>query len=203
MGFPSNSFYVRQQVYDANGRPIEGVYVDRSGDGTSNERDYYRYKQPAPLAVLGFTSNVAYKKINLSFLLRGNVGNYVYNSINANLANFSNAQSSTGFLTNLPTNIRNTGFRSQQLFSDYFIENGSFVRCENITLGYNVGKLLGEKANLRLTAAVQNAFLITDYSGLDPEVTSLIVGTTRFEPGIDNNFYPRARTFTFGLNVGF
>ncbi|MBC8082871.1 MAG: SusC/RagA family TonB-linked outer membrane protein, partial [Hymenobacter sp.] len=203
VGFPSNSFYVRQQVYGADGRPLEGVYVDRTGDGSATDSDLYRYKQPAPLAVLGFTSNLAYKKINLSFLLRGNVGNYVYNSVSSNLGNFSNAQSSSGFLTNLPISIRDTGFRNQQLFSDYFLENGSFVRCENITLGYNVGKLFGEKMNLRLTGAVQNAFLITDYSGIDPEVTSLIVGTTRFESGIDNNFYPRARTFTFGLNVGF
>ncbi|WP_460621070.1 SusC/RagA family TonB-linked outer membrane protein [Hymenobacter tenuis] len=193
VGSPNNAFYVRQQVYGADGRPLEGIYVDRNGDGTINERDNYRYKQPAPLAVLGFSSNVAYKKVNLSFLLRGNVGNYVYNSIAANLGNFSNAQGSTNYLLNLPTDIRNTGFNTQQLFSDYYLENGSFVRCENITLGYNVGKVFSEKANLRLTGAVQNAFLITKYNGLDPEIAG----------GIDNNFYPRARTFTFGLNVGF
>ncbi|QJX48140.1 SusC/RagA family TonB-linked outer membrane protein [Hymenobacter taeanensis] len=192
VGYPSNSFYVRQQVYGSNGRPVEGVYVDRNGDGIINERDNYRYKNPAPRTVLGFSSNVAYKKINLSFLLRGNVGNYVYNSIAANLGNFSNAQGSTNYLLNLPTDIRNTGFNTQQLFSDYYVENGSFLRCENITLGYNVGKLFNDKANLRLSAAVQNAFLITKYNGLDPEIFG----------GIDNNFYPRARTFTFGLNLG-
>ncbi|HEX8428729.1 SusC/RagA family TonB-linked outer membrane protein [Hymenobacter sp.] len=193
VGSPSNTFYVRQQVYDSNGRPLQGIYVDRNGDDIINERDNYRYKQSAPLAVLGFSSNVAYKKLNLSFLLRGNVGNYVYNSVAANIGNFSNAQGSSGFLTNLPTDIRNTGFTAQQLFSDYYVENGSFLRCENITLGYNVGKVLGEKGTLRLTGAVQNAFLITKYEGLDPEIFG----------GIDNNFYPRARTFTFGLNLGF
>jgi TonB-linked SusC/RagA family outer membrane protein len=193
VGYPSNSFYVRQQVYGADGRPVEGLYVDRNGDGIVNERDNYRYKQPAPKATLGFSSNVAYKKVNLSFLLRGNVGNYVYNSIAANLGNYSNAQGSTNYLLNLPSDIRNTGFNTQQLFSDYYMENGSFVRMENITLGYNVGKVFGEGSNLRLTGAVQNAFLITKYKGLDPEISG----------GIDNNFYPRARTFTFGLNVGF
>lgn len=203
VGFPSNSFYVQRQVYGPDGRPLEGVYVDSNGDGVLNENDSYRYKQPAPRAVLGFSSNVSYKKINFSFLLRGNVGNYVYNSSFANLGNFSNAQGSTNYLLNLPTDIRNTGFNSQQLFSDRYVENGSFLRCENITLGYNVGKVFNEKANIRLTAAVQNAFLVTKYQGLDPEVTSLILGSNRFEAGIDNSFYPRSRTYTFGLNVGF
>ncbi|WP_426491164.1 SusC/RagA family TonB-linked outer membrane protein [Hymenobacter sp. 102] len=193
VGYPNNAFYVRQQVYGSNGRPVEGVYVDRDGNGVINERDNYRYKQPAPLAVLGFSSNLAYQKVNLSFLLRGNVGNYVYNSVAANLGNFSNAKGSTNYLLNLPSSIRDTGFNTQQLFSDYYLENGSFLRCENITLGYNVGKIFTEKANLRLSAAVQNAFLITKYNGLDPEIAG----------GIDNNFYPRARTFTFGVNVGF
>lgn len=192
VGSPSNSFYVRQQVYGANGRPIEGVYVDRNGDGIINDSDNYRYKQPAPKAVIGFSPTVAYKQLSFNFLLRGNVGNYVYNSIASNLGTFANAQSSTGFLNNLPNDINNTGFTRQQLFSDYYLQNGSFLRCENITLGYNVGKLFNEKANLRLSAAVQNAFLITKYDGLDPEISN----------GVDNNFYPRARTFTFGVNIG-
>ncbi|SMC00519.1 TonB-dependent receptor plug [Hymenobacter roseosalivarius DSM 11622] len=193
VGFPSSAFYVRQQVYDPNGRPLQGVYVDRNADGLSSDGDLYRYKQPAPLAVLGFSSNVSYNKLSLSFLLRGNVGNYVYNSAAANLANFANAQSSTGFLTNLPTDINSTGFTRQQLFADYYIRNGSFLRGENVTLGYNVGSVLNEKINLRLSAAVQNVFLITKYDGLDPEIFG----------GVDNNFYPRARTFTFGVNASF
>jgi len=193
VGSPNNAFFVRQQVYDSNGRPIEGVYVDRNGDGIISNLDNYKYKQAAPLAVLGFSSNLAYRKVNLSFLLRGNVGNYVYNSVSANLGNFSNAQGSTQYLINLPTSIYNTGFNTQQLFSDYYLENASFLRCENVTLGYNVGKIFTEKANLRLSAAVQNVFLVTKYDGLDPEISG----------GIDNNFYPRARTFTFGVNVGF
>ncbi|GAA3996274.1 TonB-dependent receptor [Hymenobacter fastidiosus] len=192
IGAASSSFFVRKQVYDSNGRPLEGVYVDQNGDGIINPNDNYLYKQPAPKAVLGFSSNVAYKQLNLSFLLRSNVGNYTYNATAANLANLTNAQGSTAFLINIPSDINNTGFTTQQFFSDYYIQNASFLRCENITLGYNVGKIFSEKANLRLSAAVQNAFLVTKYEGVDPEISG----------GIDNNFYPRARTFTFGLNLG-
>ncbi|SET12627.1 SusC/RagA family TonB-linked outer membrane protein [Hymenobacter actinosclerus] len=194
VGFPSNSFYAQQQVYDANGRPLQGVFVDIDGNGmvTPNATDFYRYKQSAPRLTLGFTPSVSYRKVSLSTLFRGNVGNYVYNGVAANLANFANAKGSTGFVQNIPRDIYNTGFTSQQLLSDYYLQNASFLRCENITLGYNVGKLFNDKANLRLSAAVQNAFLITKYDGIDPEIAS----------GIDNNFYPRARTFTFGLNLG-
>ncbi|WP_188557405.1 SusC/RagA family TonB-linked outer membrane protein [Hymenobacter glacieicola] len=193
VGFPNNAYYVYQQVYGENGRPLEGIYVDRNGDGTVNEQDLYRYKQRAPLATFGLSTNFAYKKFSLNAVLRANTGNYVYNSLAGNLANFANANTSTGFVGNLPVGIRDTGFRTQQVLSDYYVENGSFIRGENITLGYNVGKIFREGSNLRLTAAVQNVFLITKYKGLDPEIFN----------GVDNNFYPRSRTFTFGVNASF
>jgi iron complex outermembrane receptor protein len=193
VGYANNAYYVYQQVYGQDGRPVEGVYVDRNGDGVVNEQDLYRYKQRAPLATFGLSTNFAYKKFTLNAVLRANAGNYVYNSLAANLANYANANTATGFVGNLPVGIRDTGFRTQQLLSDYYIENGSFIRGENVTLGYNVGKIFRESSNLRLTAAVQNVFLITKYKGLDPEIFN----------GVDNNFYPRARTFTFGLNASF
>ncbi|TGE08563.1 SusC/RagA family TonB-linked outer membrane protein [Hymenobacter fodinae] len=193
VGFPNNAYYVYQQVYGQDGRPVEGVYVDRNGDGVVNEQDLYRYKQRAPLYTFGLSTNFAYKKFTLNAVLRANAGNYVYNSLAANLGNYANANTATGFVGNLPIGIRDTGFRTQQLLSDYYVENGSFIRGENITLGYNVGKIFREGSNLRLTAAVQNVFLITKYKGLDPEIFN----------GVDNNFYPRARTFTFGLNASF
>ncbi|SNC65887.1 iron complex outermembrane recepter protein [Hymenobacter gelipurpurascens] len=193
VGFPNNAYYVYQQVYGQDGRPVEGLYVDRNGDGTVNEQDLYRYKQRAPLATFGLSTNFAYKKFSLNAVLRANAGNYVYNAGNGNLANFANANTSTNFVGNLPVGIRDTGFRTQQVLSDYYVENGSFIRGENITLGYNVGKIFREGSNLRLTAAVQNVFLITKYKGLDPEIFN----------GVDNNFYPRSRTFTFGLNASF
>ncbi|QNH60900.1 SusC/RagA family TonB-linked outer membrane protein [Hymenobacter sediminicola] len=193
VGYANNAYYVYQQAYGEDGRPLEGVYVDRSGDGNVNEQDLYRYKQRAPLATFGFTTNFTYKRLSLNAVLRANTGNYVYNSLAGNLANYANANTSTGFVGNLPVGIRETGFRSQQVLSDYYVENGSFLRGENVTLGYNFGKIFSEGSNLRLTAAVQNLFLITKYTGLDPEIFN----------GVDNNFYPRARTFTFGLNASF
>ena len=194
VGFPNNAFYVYQQVYGQDGRPVEGVYVDRDGDGRVTVADLYRYKQRAPLATFGFTTNLAYKKFTLSTVLRANVGNYIYNRIAADQANLANITQGTASLSNVPSSIRDTYFlTNRQLFSDYYLENGSFLRGENVTLGYNVGKIFREGTNLRLTAAVQNVFLITKYSGLDPEIFT----------GVDNNFYPRSRTFTFGLNASF
>ena len=191
VGSPINSFFTAQQVYGTDGRPVEGVYVDRNGDGIINDTDYIRYKQPAPLVTLGFSSNLTYKKLALAFTLRSNLGNYVYNANAANFGSYANIQESTGFVNNLSPDVLNTGFTRRQYFTDYYVQNASFLRCENISLGYNAGKVLGA-SSLRITANVQNAFLITKYKGVDPEVFS----------GIDNSFYPRARTFTLGLALG-
>ncbi|MDO7851974.1 SusC/RagA family TonB-linked outer membrane protein [Hymenobacter convexus] len=191
VGQPINSFFTAQQVYGADGRPVEGVYVDKDGNGVINDADYNFYKQPAPLVTLGFSSNLTYKKLVFAFTMRSNLGNYVYNANAANFGTYANAQGSTLFVSNLSPDVLNTGFNRQQLFSDYYVQNASFLRCENISLGYNVGKVLGA-SSLRITANVQNAFLVTKYKGVDPEVFG----------GIDTNFYPRARTFTLGLALG-
>ncbi|TGE29120.1 SusC/RagA family TonB-linked outer membrane protein [Hymenobacter metallicola] len=192
VGYTANSFYVQKQVYDANGRPIEGLYADLNGDGKSTIDDRYRYKSPVPKVTLGFGSNATYKKIDLAFTMRANLGNYVYNNINSQQAALSGI-STNGFLQNLTPDFYNTNFRGYQLFSDYYVENASFLRMDNITVGYNLRTFAENKSNIRVTAAVQNVFTITKYSGLDPEISS----------GIDNNFYPRPRTFTLGLNLGF
>ncbi len=191
VGQPINSFYVFQQVYGPDGRPVQGIYVDRDGNGTT-ANDYYTYKQAAPLVTLGFSSNVTYKKLVFAFTLRSNLGNYAYNSNAANLGNYANAQGSTNFVNNINPSVSGTGFTRQQLFSDYYVENASFLRCQNISLGYNVGKVLGA-SSLRITGNVQNAFLVTKYTGVDPEIPN----------GIDRNFYPLARTYTLGLALGF
>ena len=191
LGQPINAFYVYQQVYGPDGRPVQGLYVDRDGSSTLNNPDKYYYKQPAPLVTLGFSSNLVYKKLAFGFTLRSNLGNYVYNANASNLGNYANAQGSTNFVNNLPPDVRNTGFTSQQLLSDYYVQNASFLRCENVSLGYNAGKVFGA-TTLRITANVQNAFLVTKYKGVDPEIFN----------GIDNNFYPRARTFTLGIALG-
>ncbi|MFD2720043.1 SusC/RagA family TonB-linked outer membrane protein [Hymenobacter monticola] len=190
VGYPTDAFYVFQQVYGPDGRPVQGVYVDRNNNGSTTD-DLYRYKQPAPLVTLGFSSNLTYKKLVFAFTLRSNLGNYVYNANAADRGTYANAQGSTLFVNNISPDVRNTGFTRQQLFSDYYVQNASFLRCQNISLGYNVGKVLGA-SSLRITGNVQNAFLITKYKGVEPEING----------GIDRNFYPVARTYTLGIALG-
>jgi TonB-linked SusC/RagA family outer membrane protein len=194
VGYSAQSFYVYQQVYDANGKPLEGVYVDRNGDGVINSSDRYRYKSSRPNWILGGGANATYRGFNLAFTLRANLGNYAYNNVRSN--SFYDA-STNGFLVNRNREVLSSGFTSAQYFSDYFIENASFLRMQNATLGYNFGELLKKGTNLGLSVAVQNVFVITNYKGLDPEVFN---GTAT---GIDNTIYPRPRTFTVGLNLGF
>jgi TonB-linked SusC/RagA family outer membrane protein len=193
-GFTPGSFYVYKQLYDTAGRPIEGAYADLNGDGIINGSDRYIYKNPDPDFVFGFSSNMNYKHLDFSFNLRANVGNRVYNAVNSGNAQYDNLQNSTA-LGNIPTAVQNTGFNttSNVVLSDIYVENGSFLRMDNITLGYTFPKWLEGKASLRLFSGVQNAFIITKYSGLDPEITG----------GIDNTIYPRQRSFLFGANVKF
>ncbi|RPD48374.1 SusC/RagA family TonB-linked outer membrane protein [Hymenobacter sediminis] len=189
VGYSAQSFYVNQQVYDSNGKPIEGVYVDRNGDGVINSSDRYRYKSARPNYIIGGGANISYRGANLAFTLRSNLGNYVYN--NRRSESFYDI-STNGFVVNRNREVLNSGFSNAQYFSDYFIENGSFLRMENVTLGYNFGEMVRKGTNLSLSFAVQNLFLITKYKGIDPEVIG----------GIDNTIYPRPRTFTVGLNLG-
>ncbi|MVN75278.1 SusC/RagA family TonB-linked outer membrane protein [Hymenobacter sp. HMF4947] len=194
VGSPSTAYYVFQQVYGTDGKPLNDVYVDRNGDGKIDDNDRYLYKQAAPPVLLGFSSNLNYKHVFASFALRSNLGNYVYNNINSNLGTYNGINGSTNFLSNVAQDARNTGFllNSQNKYaSDYYIQNASFLRMDNATIGYNVGKVFNAKGNLRVTAAVQNVFVITKYTGLDPEIPN----------GIDNNVYPRPRTYTIGLNL--
>jgi TonB-linked SusC/RagA family outer membrane protein len=191
VGFPASSFYVLQQVYDADGKPVEGLYVDRNKDGIINNDDYYRYKSPNPDVILGLTSAVMYKQWSFNFVMRGNFGNYMYNNIYSSNGTFRT--NSLNFLTNVSRNYLETGFENNQYFSDYYIENASFLRMDQASIGYDFGKVFRGKATLRGTFNVQNVFVITKYKGLDPEVAG----------GIDNNFYPRPRVFSVGFNLDF
>lgn len=195
VGFPRGSFFVYKQVYDAAGKPIDGLYEDLNRDGIVNSSDRYRYKSPAPDAFFGFTTNVNYKKWNLGCVMRANVGNYIYNNINATNG-VRSAVFGNGYLTNPYSDLLNTNFSGTKFgfsLSDYFIQNASFLRMDNINLGYEVGSILKGKATMRLNANVQNAFVISKYKGLDPEISG----------GVDNNFYPRPRTFVLGANFDF
>ena len=193
VGFPTFSYFLNQQVYNEEGKPVEGLYADLNGDGLVNLDDRYRYKQADPRLFLGINSQVNYKDFSLSFVLRGNFDNYVYNNVLSNNATFRGLTGTNNFLLNLSPNVLQTGFANNQYFSDYYVENGSFLRLDNLTLGYNLKGLLGGSSNTQISLIGQNLFTITKYSGLDPEVAG----------GIDNNIYPRPRILSFGLNVSF
>lgn len=189
-GYAPNAFYVYQQVYGANGAPLEGVYVDRNGNGTSLD-DKYLYKQPYPTVFMGFNSNLSYKNWNLGFTMRADLGNYVYNAENASNGAYQSLRFN-GYLGNLPTSILKSNFSQYQLYTDYFVENGSFLRMDNANLSYNFGKVAGV-VDVKVTGSVSNVFVITKYTGLDPEV----------QGGIDNNLYPRPRIYSIGINARF
>ena len=191
VGYPVNSFFVFQQVYGSNGMPVEGLYVDRTGTGgtvTSNNLNKYHYKKPAPDYTLGINSRFAYKQFDFSFSGRANIGNYVYNNV-ASGALYSTVYNQSGFFNNLPKQVNNAKFTNTQYFSDLYIENASFFKMDNMSVGYNFEKSL----RARVSLTVQNVFTITKYKGLDPEV----------DGGIDNNFYPRPRVFVLGVNLTF
>jgi len=193
-GFAPNSFFVYKQLYDQSGAPIEGAFADLNGDGIITGLDRYIYKNTDPDLILGFTSNFNYKNLDFSFNLRANIGNRVLNTINSTRSYFS--QLSDGVLQNVSTNVLNTNFQNQNgenILSDMFIENASFLRMDFATLGYTFPKWLDGKASLRLFTGVQNPFIITKYSGLDPEINS----------GVDTTIYPRQRQILFGANVKF
>ena len=195
VGHSLNTFYVYEQVYNSNGKPIEGLYVDRNKDGEITTADKYYAKDPAQDYNIGFSSSIKYKDFDFGFNGRIGLGGQMYN--NVIVGGRYQEMTVNEYLTNMPTEINKSKFETAQQYSDYFLEDASFFRIDNITLGYNFTKilkpLLGFDINARAFATVQNAIVITDYSGLDPEVNG----------GIDNDVYPRPRTFLFGLNVKF
>ncbi|MBL0740516.1 SusC/RagA family TonB-linked outer membrane protein [Chryseolinea lacunae] len=193
VGYPINTFLVYQQVYNAEGKPVEGLYVDRSGQGgdvTASENNKYRYHKPQPDHLFGVNTRVNYKKFDFYMSGRLSLGNYVYNNVFTG-ANYSNFYYSTGYFNNLPASVNDTQFYSLQTFSDYYVYNASFFKMDNISMGYSVDKLFTQKLKARISFTVQNAFFITKYKGLDPEVNN----------GIDNNLYPRSRVFMLGVNL--
>lgn len=190
VGYAKQSFFVFQQVYDASGKPLEGVYVDRNGDGKITSDDKYLYQRPDPNYTLGLTSNLTYDNFSFGFVLRGSIGNYMYNNRNAGGTFASN---SLNYLYNPGRNVLETDFRNAQYFSDYYIQNASFVRMDNLNVGYNLSSLFKNKYTVMLSLVAQNVFTISKYDGIDPEISG----------GIDNNIYLRPRTYSLGLNVRF
>ncbi len=196
-GFAPNSFYVFKQLYDTSGQPIEGAYADLNGDGIINTQDKYLKGNPFADVTFGFQSSIDYKNFDLAFNLRASLGNYLYNNVNSSAAQYDLIQDNA-VLGNLPTSVLNTGFNSTSdvILSDIYLENASFLRMDNITLGYTFDRPIKKFASnsIRIWAGMQNVFTITNYSGLDPELAN---------DGIDNNIYPRPRTILIGANIKF
>jgi len=204
VGYPANSFLVYQQVYDENGMPIEGQVVDRNGDGVISEEDMYLYKKPAADVTMGLASRLEYKNWDFGMTFRASLGNYVFNDLMAGSSNI-NASEILGavngnYLTNRPTYVLKYGWTTYDktsVMSDRWVQNASFLKCDNITLGYSFASLLKrgswEGLSGRVYGTVSNVFCITKYEGIDPEVFG----------GIDNAVYPRPISFILGLSLNF
>jgi len=196
VGYAPFTYFVFKQVYDpATNRPIEGLYEDLNRDGIINQSDRYYYKKPASDIFVGLNTQVTYKKYSLGITGHGAFGAYLYNNFNSNNGVLRQIKNPINFIGNASANYLETGFSNNQYLSDYYIENASFFRLDNINLGYNWGKIMKGKASLRIAASVQNVFIISKYKGLDPENSN--------DTGVDNNIYPRPRIFSLGFNLDF
>ena len=193
VGYNTFSYYLYKQVYDENGRPLEGVYEDLNHDGRINSDDLYRTKSAEPKVTMGLSTSLSYKDWTLSTTLRGSFGNYVYNNMNSGLATYSNILSPSQAIMNAPRNVLESGFYLGQPLSDYYLENASFVKMDNLSLTYDFGRVFKEKIGITGTLMVQNVFTITKYSGIDPEIAG----------GVDRSFYPRPRIFMLGFNINY
>jgi TonB-dependent starch-binding outer membrane protein SusC len=192
VGHAPNTFFVFQQVYDPAGNPIEGIYVDRNNDGSISDDDRYRFKTPVPTYFFGLTSDLQYREWTLALAGRANIGNFVYNNVSSMNGELSRLHRPEGpYLSNITPEALEIGFQNAQYISDFYIRDASFFKMDNISLAYNFGNVFGSRTNLSVTGTVQNAFVITRYDGLDPEVLG----------GIDNNIYPRPRNFVLSVNL--
>ena len=192
-GYEPYMFYVYHQLYDPEtGKPIEGAYADLNHDGEINDADLYRYHSPAPKYIMGLSTSLRYKQLTLGMSFRANIDNYVYNGMGMSTGAWETVSYNNSQLNNLNTSFLKTGFKTRQYLSDYYVENASFLKLDNLSLSYNVGKI-NKWASLTVSAMVQNVFTITSYSGTDPEVPN----------GMDNSFYPRPRTYSLSLGLQF
>jgi iron complex outermembrane receptor protein len=199
VGYAPYTFYVYKQVYDAKtGKPLDGVFEDLNRDGKIDANDRYLYKKPAPDVLLGFSTQVTYKNWSLSLAGHGSIGNYIYDQYNSNNGVLRALKNPLDFVQNASPDYLNTGFSGSNIneyLSDYYVQNASFIRLDNVAVGYNAGKVFHKQAGLRLLASVQNVFVITKYKGLDPENAS--------DQGTLYTIYPRPRIYALGVNLDF
>ena len=192
--YPAGSFYVYEQVYDETGKPLEGVFVDQNADGSINEQDMIPWKNASPDVYMGLSSQLSYKNWDFNFSIRSNLGNYAYNNIQSNRESKNTTFDPSGWLKNRVNSATYTNFDAVHYQSSYYIQDASFMKVDNVSLGYNFTHLLNRQQSGRIHFTVQNPLVLTDYSGLDPEFTN---------NGIDNNIYPHPRVFILGLNLNF
>ncbi|MFC5681884.1 SusC/RagA family TonB-linked outer membrane protein [Flavobacterium sp. MAHUQ-51] len=198
VGYAPNSFFVYEQLYDANQKPIPGAYVDRNNDGNLDDSDRFRFNKAAPDYNFGLFSSLNYKKFDFVMNWRASLGNYIFDNVSSDKGYLMAGLRRDSDLANVSSDYLNTGFvfednGTQRYLSNYFVKDASFIKLDNIVVGYTFDKALLKTVNLRFSAGIQNVFTITKYDGLDPE---------KFN-GIDGNIYPRARTFLFGVNANF
>jgi iron complex outermembrane receptor protein len=199
VGYAPFTFYVYKQIYDEQtGKPIDGLFEDINRDGKIDDADRYLYKKPAPDVLLGISTQLSYKQWTLGMAAHGAFGNYLYNQFYSNNGLLRAIKNPLTFIQNGSINYLETGFAgnsTKAYLSDYYIENASYLRLDDINLGYNAGKVFHNKAHLRITADVQNVLVITNYKGLDPENSS--------DTGVDYTIYPRPRIYSIGVNLDF
>ena len=186
------SFFVYKQLYDENGSPIEGAYADLNNDGVITIDDRYCYHSPAADLLMGFNTSLTWKALTVSAAFRASIGNYVYNAMAVNTGALETMKYSAPQLNNLHSSYLQTGFQARQFYSDYYVENASFLKMDNLSVSYNFGKI-NKVCGLRVSALLQNVFTLTKYSGVDPEVPN----------GFDSSFYPRPRIFSLSLGLEF
>jgi iron complex outermembrane receptor protein len=190
------TYFPYQQIYDPKtGAPIQGLYEDKNRNGQTDDGDRYFYKKPAPDVLFGINTSVNYLKWSIGFAAHGALGNYLYNNFVSNSSTLRNMKDPLLLIRNVSANYLATQFTNNQYLSDYYIENASYFRLDNINIGYNVGRIFNNKAALRIAGGIQNVFVITKYKGMDPENASVT--------GVDNNIYPRPRVVSMGLNLDF
>ncbi len=215
VGYPVNAFHVFKHKTGTDGKPLVDIvdhnddgsinladmYEDTNNDGAVNDLDRVPFEQPAPDVILGLTNQMYYRNFDLNFTLRGNIGNYVYNNVASNNANLNKVITEIVPM-NMPVSVLDYNFTNPQYFSDVYVENASFLRMDNLTLGYTLPEF-GNSMNLRVYGTVQNLFVLTDYTGLDPEIGNAGGKASDRRFGIDENIFPRSRTFMLGLSFGF
>ena len=196
VGYPMRTFYLYQQVYDENGNPVNGVYVDRNNDGQITAEDKYMGHHADADYTFGFNTKFNYRNWTAALSGHASIGNWVYNNVASDTEMLADLWTNQ-FVSNRVSSAPRTMFTQAQYLSDYYLEDGSFLKLDNFTLGYTFPKLFQivteRYASLNIFGTVQNICTLTKYSGIDPEVYG----------GIDGTVYPRPRTFVAGVKLNF